>query len=426
MQMTEEFLHYIWKYKQYDSTQLVTQAGEKIQVVKSGDHNTDAGPDFFNAKLKIDKTLWAGNVEIHIQSSDWKRHTHQLDKAYDNVILHVVYKDDEKLYRKTGEEIPTLELNGKFDHQLFEKYLQFKSSKSWIPCATQVMSIKSITLNSWIDRLLVERMERKSGAILEALEHNKNNWEETFYQQVARSFGFKVNSEPFELLARSLPNLILSKHKNSLFQIEALLFGQAGLLDKEFNDNYPKYLQSEYNYLRKKYNLSPLDSSVWKYLRLRPSNFPTIRIAQFASLIHKSVHLFSKVIAATRQEELATIFCSEASEYWLTHYTFDKSSTKKEKTLGVDSFNGIVINTIAPFLFVYGKSKAEEKFVDQALLLLEKTKPEQNSIIDKWEQYGVKPSNAYRTQALLQLKNEYCSRKRCLECAVGAQLLSAK
>lgn len=421
--MTEEFLHYLWKYKRYNSANLATQNGEAIQVVKQGEHNTDAGPDFFNSKLKIGKTLWAGNVEIHIRSSDWKRHNHQSDKAYDNVILHVVYQHDEKLYRKTGEELPTLELKGKFDDQIFKKYLQFRASKAWIPCAPQLKSVESFTLNTWLDRMLVERLERKSGAILESLEVNKNNWEETFYQQVARSFGFKVNSEPFELLARSIPNSILAKHKNSLFQVEALLFGQAGLLDKQFTDTYPQYLQTEYAFLCKKYKLTPLDPSVWKFLRLRPFNFPTIRIAQFAALIFNSVHLFSKVIETNKPAALKKLFSVKASEYWETHYTFDKKSAKSVKSIGPDGVNNIIINTIVPFLFVYGKSKAEEKYVDLSLALLEKIEPENNSIIDKWEQFGVKTKSAYQTQALLQLKNEYCSNKRCLECAVGAKLL---
>jgi hypothetical protein len=422
--MTEEFLHYLWKYKRYNSNNLATRSGEAVQVVKPGDHNTDAGPDFFNSKLKIGKTLWAGNVEIHLRSSDWKRHNHQSDKAYDNVILHVVYQDDEKLYRKNGEELPTLQLKDKFDEQTFKKYLQFKASKSWVPCAAQLKSVERFTINTWLDRMLVDRLERKSGAVLLSLEMNKNNWEETFYQQAARSFGFKVNSEPFELLAKSLPNSILAKHKHSLFQVEALLFGQAGLLDKQFADTYPQYLQNEYEFLRKKYKLKPLDPHLWKFMRLRPSNFPTIRIAQFATLIHKSVHLLSKVIETNKSEELKKLFTVEASEYWDTHYTFDKKSAKQTKLIGVDGVNNIIINTLVPLLFVYGKSKAEEKYVDRALNLLEVIKPESNSIIDKWKQYGVKAGSAYQTQALIQLKNEYCSNKRCLECAVGAKLLA--
>ncbi|MBL7892504.1 MAG: DUF2851 family protein, partial [Bacteroidia bacterium] len=407
--MTEEFLHYLWKYKRYNSANLSTQTGEVIQVIKQGEHNTDAGPDFFNSKLKIGKTIWAGNVEIHIHSSDWKKHNHQSDKAYDNVILHVVYRHDEKVYRKTGEELPTLELKGRFDESVFKKYLQFKASKTWVPCAPQLKSVESFILNNWLERMLVERLERKSGAVLASLEINKNNWEETFYQHVARSFGFKVNSDPFELLARSIPNSILAKHKNSLFQVEALLFGQAGLLDNQFVDTYPQYLQNEYAFLRKKYKLTPLDPHVWKFLRLRPSNFPTVRIAQFASLIFNSIHLFSKVIETNKPDALKKLFSVRASEYWETHYMFDKKSAKSVKSIGPDGVNNIIINTIVPFLFVYGKSKAEEKYVDLSLALLEKIEPENNSIIDKWEQFGVKAKSAYQTQALLQLKNEYCS-----------------
>lgn len=224
--MTEEFLHYLWKYKRFNADGLFTQNGEALQVLKPGEYNTNSGPDFFDSRLKIGKTLWAGNVEVHLRSSDWKRHNHQLDKAYDNIILHVVYRDDEKLFRRNGEQIPTLQLEGKFDDSLFKKYLKFKAGKDWVPCASQLKSVADFTINSWLHRVLAERLECKTEVFFQSLEKNKNNWEETFYQQVARSFGFKINSIPFELLAKSIPNPVLAKHKNSLFQIEALLFGR--------------------------------------------------------------------------------------------------------------------------------------------------------------------------------------------------------
>ena len=421
--MTEEFLHYIWKYKRFNPTQLETQYGESIQVLKPGDHNSDSGPDFFNAKLKIGKTLWAGNVEIHIRSSDWNRHNHQSDPAYDNVILHVVHENDVKIVRKNGEEIQTLELRGRFDDNSFKKYLQFKGSKSWIPCATQVKSVESFRLNAWLDRLLVERLERKAIAISTELEKNKNNWEETFYQQLARSFGFKVNSEPLELLAKSMPVSIVARHKNSLFQLEALLYGQAGMLEKQFADTYPQYLQNEYIFLQKKYTLKSIDSHLWKFLRLRPSNFPTIRISQFAALIHNSAHLFSQILEVKSPEDIRKLLNVGASEYWLTHYSFDKKSPRKSKVLGIEGVNSTIINTIVPFLFIYGKSNAEEKYVEASLNLLEKIEAEQNSIIANWKRAGIRATTAYQSQALLQLKNEYCSAKRCLECSLGAKLL---
>ena len=424
--MTEDFLHYIWKYKLYDSAQLITEDGETIQVQKQGEHNTNSGPDFFNAKLKIGKTTWAGNVEIHIKSSAWIEHKHDKDKAYDNVILHVVYDNDKQIKLRNGEIIPALELKGKFDSGLYKKYEQLQKSKDWIPCAKQIKAVDPFTLSAWQDRLLVERLERRSDAIEKSLALNKNNWEETFYQHIARSFGFKVNNDPFELLARALPLNILVKHKSSQFQIEALLFGQAGLLDKKFTDTYPQYLQTEYNFLKKKYDLKPIDAHLWKFARMRPVNFPTIRIAQFAELIFKSVHLFSKILEVQNVKQLYQLLEVETSEYWQTHYTFDKKSAKKSKSLGHLGIESITINTILPFLFVYGKSRADEKFCDRALSLLEQIPAEKNSIIENWKKLGVKSSSAYQTQALLQLKNEYCSNIRCLDCAVGHKILKQK
>ncbi len=441
--MQEEFLHHIWKFRLFDNNNLKTISGEEIKILKVGEHNTDSGPDFFNARIKIGSVEWAGNVEVHTHASDWHKHKHTADKAYDNIILHVVHEADTKLFRKSGEEIPTLELKNKIPQNIYGKYLQFKSSKDWIPCEKQISSVDKFTLNNWLDRLLVERLERKSKTILDSLKQNKNNWEETFYQMLARNFGQKINSEPFELLAKSLPVSVLGKHKNSLLQIESLLFGTAGMLEKDFKEDYPKELQKEFKFLKSKFKLKPIDSSLWKFMRLHPPNFPTIRISQFANLIYKSSHLFSKILETNSVKQIISLLETETSEYWNTHFRFDKptplSSRKfplnkggkgvvgsevKRKRLGADSINTIIINTIVPFLFVYGKEKGEEKFCDTALLFLEKLQPENNSIISKWKSIGVPAKNSYETQALLQLKNEYCSKKRCLECSVGAKLLS--
>ena len=430
--MTEEFLYYLWKFRLFDNNKLQTTNGEELHIIKTGDHNSDSGPDFFNARIKIGKTTWAGNVEIHVNAADWETHKHQHDKAYNNVILHVVYEADRELKRKNarlndevgqGEIIPTLELKKRIPQSIYYKYSSFKSSRDWIPCGKQIQNVDSFTLNHWLDRLLVERLEKKSIPILKSLEQNKYNWEETFYRFLARNFGLKVNSEPFEMLARSLPYSVLAKHKNSLPQMESLLFGTAGLLEKEFQDSYPKNLKKEFQFLKQKFKLKSIDSSLWKFMRLHPPNFPTIRISQFANLIYKSSHLFSQIIEAATIKQITELLRTETSEYWLTHYRFDKTSPKREKTLGNDSINILLINTILPFLFVYGKEKGEEKFCDRALSLLEKIEPEKNSIISKWNELEVKTESAYQTQALLQLKNEYCSQKRCLECSVGAKLL---
>ncbi len=431
--MQEEFLHYLWKYRLFDNTNLQTEEGEELQIIKTGEHNLDSGPDFFNARIKIGKTTWAGNVEIHVNASDWENHKHHHDKAYDNVILHVVYKNDKIVKRRNSrpddpvgraEIIPTLELKSKIPLVVYKKYTQFKNSKGWIPCGSMVASVDKFTLHSWIDRLLVERLEQKTQPIIDALKINKNNWERVFYQKLARNFGLKVNSDPFEILARSLPHAILAKHKNNLLQIESLLFGVAGLLEKEFKDEYPNQLKKEFTFLKKKYKLKSMDASLWKFMRLYPPNFPTIRISQFANLIYASSHLFSKLVELNSSKKIAALFEVKTSDYWLTHYRFDKSSPKRKKTLGKESINNILINTVAPFLFVYGKKKDQEKICESALKMLEEINSENNSIISKWIGIGLKPKNAYESQAMLQLKNEYCSNKRCLECAVGAKLLA--
>ena len=421
--MTEEFLHHIWKFRLFDQLELKTTEGEAINIEKPGDHNFDAGPDFFNGKIKVGKTLWAGNIEVHINASDWKKHFHQHDKAYDNIILHVVNNADIKLYRSSGEEIPTIEIKGRIHRKLFQNYLDFKSSSDWIPCEKQISSVPALILNNTIDKLLLERLERKSHAILNSLSLNNNNWEETFYQLLARNFGFKTNAEPFELLAKSLPSLTLAKHKNNLLQIEALLFGQAGMLDQHYNDKYVLALQNEYAFLKQKYRLQPVENHLWKFLRLRPVNFPTIRIAQFAGLVFNSSHLFSRILEEENEKSLRAILNVTVSEYWETHFMLDRSSKKRGKHLGDEGIDNIFINTVVPFLFVYGKQKGDERYVARALSLLENIKGESNAIISKWASLKVCTEKAYSTQGLLQLKNEYCSRKRCLNCAIGNYLL---
>jgi hypothetical protein len=421
--MTEEFLHHIWKFRLFDQLELVSTNNERIEIVKAGEHNFDAGPDFFNARIKVGETLWAGNVEVHINASDWKKHNHQRDKAYDNIVLHVVNNADEKLYRSSGEEIPTIEIKDRVSHRLYENYTYFKTAADWIPCAKQIGTVPSLIINGMTDKLLPERLEQKSLAITRSLVLNNNNWEETFYQLMARNFGFKTNAEPFELLAKSLPSTVLAKHRNSLLQVEALLFGQAGMLDVHFEDKYAISLQNEYVFLKQKFRLQPVERHLWKFLRLRPLNFPGIRIAQFADLVFQSTHLFSKVLEAATLAELRTLLDVSASEYWETHYTFDHLTAKKAKRLGDEAVNNILINTVVPFLFVYGRQKADEKYIERALLFLEQLPGEQNVITGGWKELKVPVENAYSTQALLQLKNGYCNQKKCLSCNIGNYLI---
>jgi len=421
--MNEFFLHHVWKLKLFSSRDLTTADGEPIEILKTGLHNNDAGPDFFNAQIKIGKTLWAGNVEIHLKSSDWKNHAHEKDKAYDNVILHVVFEDDQPVMKKNGLLIPTLELKGKFDFRLWENYKELQNSNQWIPCQDRVSNVDAFIFNNWLDRLAAERLEKKSAAILVSMEQNRGNWEETFYQHLAKNFGFRINALPFEMLARSLPMLHLTRHKDHLHQLEAMLFGVGGMLENEMKDEYPRSLQIEFAFLKIKFSLKPI-SVPWKFLRLRPVNFPTIRIAQFAKLVHRSTHLFSKILECTSLKELEKYFEAGVSDYWQTHFVFDKPSVDRAKNIGKEAFNDIMINTLVPFLFVYGTSRGSDIHRLRALQFLMEIPAENNVIIRNWKHVGVRSGSAYHSQALLQLKNEYCSEKKCLLCSIGNELIS--
>jgi len=421
--MTERFLHYLWKMKLLHNDDLKTSGGEDVQIIVAGEHNSDAGPDFLNARVKIAGTLWAGNVEIHLKSSDWILHHHQSDKAYDNIILHVVYENDSGISRMDGSPIPCLEIKGLFDAGLYETYQGLMRNPSWIPCERHLKKVEPIIIDQWLYRMMVERLEEKVQPIFQALEENHHNWEETFYQFLAQAFGSKVNSGPFNLLARSLPVKVLAKHKNNLFQLEALLFGTAGFLDEKFSDEYPNQLRKEFNFLKKKYNLQPLKKHLWKFLRLRPANFPTVRLAQLAQLVFKSTHLFSKILETADVRSIASFFEAEPSDYWINHYRFDKISSNKKKSFGDTSIDLLLVNTIAPFLFVYGKLRGEEEYITRSLQLLEDIPAEKNNITNGWQQLGIKGRSAFDSQALLQLRNNYCKNYRCLDCAIGHKIL---
>lgn len=399
--MTEEFLHYIWKFRLFNNFNLKANTGETIEIIKPGEHNNHSGPDFLNAIVKIGETLWAGNVEIHINSSDWNKHKHSSDKAYNNVILHVVLNDDCTTLRTSGEMIPAIELKSRIEPDLYFRYEDLINSKQWVSCSRSINQVDTMIINSWLSRLLVERLERKSESIIHALKLNQYNWQETFYQHLARSFGFKLNATPFELLARSLPLTYLGKHRNSLGQVEALIFGQAGMLEAEFKEDYPLYLQKEYIFLKHKYQLNAIDQHLWKFLRLRPASFPTIRLSQFAHLINRSESLFSRMLECSDPTDYDELFKVSASEYWQTHYIFGKSTSPSSKVLGKSSIDGILINTIAPFLFVYGSQK-DEIFREKALQLLESLQGENNSIIENWRKIGMITSSAFYTQALIE------------------------
>jgi len=422
--MKEEFLQFIWKQGLFIKNDLKTMDGKLVEIISPGQTNSDSGPDFFNARVRIGETIWAGNVEIHQKSSHWYQHRHDTDAAYNNVILHVVEQHDKPVQVK-NHELPTLEI--RYPAEILENYEQLLKSKRWVPCEEKLPDVDPFILRFWYSSLMIERLQSKTGDILAILEQNKNNWNETFYQLLSRNFGMKTNALPFEMLAKSLPLNVLSKHKNNLFQLEALLFGQSGLLNATLlGDDYFLSLRKEYSYLYKKYGLSGIESHLWKFMRLRPINFPTIRIAQLATLIHHSSALFSRIMETENPNELRKLFDVSASEYWNTHYSFNKiSKDNHTKTLGDTAFNNLVINTIVPMLFVYGDQHLDQTMKDRALQLLEKLAPESNQIIRKWNEMGIDCRSAFETQALLQLKNSYCANKKCLNCQLGAKIITS-
>ncbi len=420
--MTEEFLQYVWQHKHFDSKKTYNSNNQEIEIISVGEKNTDAGPDFFNARIKIDNTIWAGNVEIHVNASDWNKHKHQQDKSYNNVILHVVFNNDKTIRNEKGNSIPTLEIE--INKTVIKNYNQLRISEKGIKCKSHINLVNPLFINFWIEKLLYQRLEEKSLIVEQKLLQNKNNWEDTFYQMLAISFGSKTNALPFELLAKSIPLNVFAKHKNSLFQIEALLFGQAGFLDENITHEYRDRLSSEYLFLKNKFNLVPIEKHLWKFLRLRPNNFPTIRISQFAALIYKSTSLFSKVINTSNIKEINDMFDVAASEFWDTHYTFEKESIKRKKQTGKIFVNNILINTIATIIFAYGQHKKLDKKKELAIKILESLPAEKNHIINKWSKLNLEIKSAADTQSLIQLYNNYCKTNNCIKCEIGNKIIT--
>ncbi|MGC9150491.1 MAG: DUF2851 family protein [Microbacter sp.] len=424
--MKEALLQYAWHHKMFYNNDLLTNNGESVEIIDVGQLNRDAGPDFFNAKIKIGNTIWAGNVEIHVKSSDWFHHHHEQDIHYQTIILHVVSECDASIQRLNGEEIPQLVLP--YFRDLDEKYEQLIHKNSFVACAQVLDQIPPFAIKSWLNSLLIERLEQKSIQIERLLNLTQYDWEESFYMLLARNFGMNLNADSFEQLAKSLPNNLLGKHKENLFQIEALLFGQSGFLDEiqKPKDEYVLKLKHEAMFLRKKYDLTPLNAHSWKMLRLRPINFPQVRIAQLAMLIHQSSKLFSKIINNQDINYYISLFQCAPSDYWLTHYSFEHPSRPKKKTLGINSIKILIINTLVPYLFYYGKYKGNQSLQDKAVEMLDKLPPEKNFIIDGWSKLNIAARSAFDSQALIQLKNEYCDPKKCLQCRFGYIALTSK
>lgn len=419
----EQLLHYLWKYRLYRPSGLTTTQGDTLEIIDPGLENTDAGPDFFNAKIRINGTVWAGSVEIHQKASDWLAHGHSADKAYENVILHVVETDDGTVFRQNGEAIPQLVLP--VPEQVIDNMEWLLTRDSPVACLERLPAIDPVFRLQWMDALLAERLERKTDDILRWLDLYQKDWNEVFYILLCRNFGFGVNSDAFERLARSLPLKCILKQRPSTSQVEALFLGQAGLLNDSTGNrhHYYRLLQQEYSFLRKKYGLEPLEPHIFRNLRLRPDATPHIKLVELAAIWIRHDTLFSSVLSARTPRELKDFFRVPASAFWDTHYNFLRPSPHRKKQLGENALNMLLINTVVPLMFAYGLYHRMDEHKARALRLLASIPPEQNSIISLFSQVGMKPRNAGDTQALIQLKRNYCEQKKCLYCRLGFQLL---
>lgn len=410
--MTEKFLQYIWFNKLFSHEQITTD-GQKIDIIDIGQMNTDAGADVFNAKIKIGDTLWAGNVEFHTCASDWKRHNHHTDHAYNAVILHVVLKNDDTAIRANQTTVPQLVIN--YPKHIEERFRDLEKM-FFIPCEDKLIKNRKNDLTSVFDKLLRERLENRAIAIENLLNQTSNDWEEAFYITTARSFGFGTNTDTFESLAKRLPQKILAKHRNNQMQIEALLFGTGGFLEQDIEDEYFVLLKNEFAHLRRKYGLTPIPLSQWKQFRIRPTNFPTVRIAQFANLICKSTKLFSQIIEIQSYSSFIKYYRCTPSEYWTNHYRFGSISEIKTKNISKPSIDILLINSTIPFIYTFGKKFNRRQLIDLAPELLRQIPAENNRITKEFAKINIVCNDAFQSQALYELKTRYCDTKSCFLC----------
>lgn len=420
--VSEQLLHFIWRFRLFENEALLLHSGEVLEVISPGNYHQDSGPDFQNARIRIDDTLWAGNVEIHLCSSDWFRHHHETDAAYNNIVLHVVLDHDAEVLDMNNRQVGVLELRQLISPELFQRWKLLSESMFAIPCAS-LGRPDVMTMRNWIDRLVAERMEMKADRVNLLLKLNKNHWQETMYCFLFRSMGMQTNAIPFEMLARSIPYSIIQQYRQSVFQLEALLFGQSGLLHEEHSDEYPRMLWEEYLFLKKKHKLKQLDGHLWKFLRMRPLNFPSVRIAQLAYLLNVkeiSPHFFRETKTVKEWNSWLNV---GVSPYWEEHFVFDKRCNTQKKVLGKSASQNVLINAIIPFLFVYATHQGDDLLKERVMDFMYKLSAEKNGIVNEWIALGIQPGSAAESQGLIQLKLEYCDKKRCLSCALGHRIL---
>lgn len=420
--MNERLLQFIWQFRYYNAQQLHTTLLIPVEVIHPGEWNTHQGADFQNARINIDGTIWAGAVELHLRTSDWYKHGHQHDDRYAKIILHVVYEHDVPDW---PTEVPVLELRHRISSMMLQQYSNWMSSQQAIPCGTQAAAVPSLIWQNWLDRLLAERLQEKTNRVAKHIQQTQQHWEEVCWRMISRAMGGAVNGESFEQMAASISVIILAKHKNQIHQLEALLLGQAGLLHKHMTDKYAQMLYKEYQFLQQKYQLRVIQQPP-SFLRMRPVNFPTIRLAQLAMLIHRSSHLFSQLLEANELKQIHQLFDVTANDYWQTHFKPDQESEAQPKTLGKQAIDSVVINAIAPLLYAYGKALQQPAQSEKALRFLQATAAEKNTFMTAFAAMNVTIENAYTSQALLQLRKQYCDARRCLECAVGNRLLRSE
>lgn len=423
----EVLMQYVWQFRLWPTHDMSTTDGRRIVVVDPGLLNRDAGPDFFNAKVKIGDTMWCGNEEVHVRASDWYRHHHDGDAAYDSVVLHIVDIDDADIIRSDGHKIPQMVM--KCSPDFSSKYNEMVNNHfRELPCGNEISTLPGLYICDWLSALAFERLYAKADRIGNILQATGDNWMDVIYQTLARALGFSINSQPFELLARSTPLKHMLHHTDSLFSIEAMLFGQSGLLDKiSPGDEYVESLTQEYKFLAAKYSLQKSDNMAWKMGRMRPQNFPHRRIAALAQIISRNFVFSNRILEIGSEEEARKLFDVSLSGYWASHYSFnDGGNAVGEKAFSYASVTVLLINIVVPVVFAYALSTGDLRRQEFAVDLLHSLKPENNFIIEMFGRAGIKATDAFTTQALIQLKRDYCEPRKCLYCRIGHKLLSAK
>lgn len=421
--MREHFLSFVWQHKLYDPSRLVTTDGRKILLKDTGRLNEDAGPDFKEARVTIDQISWSGHVELHVRSSDWYLHKHDRDPAYDSVVLHVVYEEDVPVKRTNGTRIPCLELKPIIRREYFERYESLQQNIAWLPCQARIGKVRDITVSSALQRMAIERYEGRVEELRHRLDQLDGNWPQLIFERFARGMGFRINGFAFEQIARQTPLKVIMKEAHELENVEALLFGQSGSI-KENDDHYSKRLKSKFEFLRSKYDLSPLPPGQMKFLRTRPSNFPTIRLAQLASIIHHSPHFFHLFLEITNVGEWHQLLQVETSEYWQSHYDLGKRTDRKSnRKLSEKSRELLVINVLVPLQFAYASYLGSSARKDRTMKLLSAIPRENNKLIRQWKSHGISAGNALETQGMMHLHMHYCTEHKCLNCPIGHEII---